>query len=360
MNANLEYLADSLIIEALAKDESLIVLAQENIVSSVASGVKDYVADIYDSKRPLASIMAFMGPGLLWRLNFSWLSVLYAVADALGFDWKSFWSTVGRGIVEFVRTIISSRAPASQEEAGSHITEVVSNAFENNFTGEVDKEKLLDIARKRSLANDISEAKELKALAIRLEKNPGLIKKAQVLRLFRGKLSRFFIRMISWLVKTALVSLGFVSAEGAVAGLTGTTRESTEGEEAGGPIESLQISPNVSQDMFEVHPNDMSRVWIERGDINTIDMLLKQWILGMYPQLSEQIDDIASSSAYQSILSAFRERNRLATGLGMLSIPRPYQRKADVVAAILNSYLKQHPQNVQKSQQQPGNNTVYK
>src|SRR5277367_1611627 len=168
MNARLEYLADSLIIEALAKDEGIVRTAQDGgIVDTVAGGIKDYVADIYDPERPISSIISFVGPGLLWKMNFKWMSVLYTVAEAFGFDWKAFWSKIGNGVASFVKKIISSKEKASDSEASSQINDIVQDGFENSFTGEVDQEKLLDIAQRRKHGTALREALEIKAIALR-------------------------------------------------------------------------------------------------------------------------------------------------------------------------------------------------
>lgn len=332
--------SDSLFIGAIATSHN-IVLAQQDIVGSVADGIKSYVSDIYDSKRPLASIMAFMGPGLLWKLEFPWMSVLYTVAEALGFDWKAFWSSVGKGITSFVRVIIDSGAKISDAAATSQIGDVVSSSFNGSFTGELNQEKLLNVARQNKVSS-IRDVIELKALANRIQKTPGLIKKAGILSLFKGKLARFFIRIITWVVKTALISLGFVSAAGATSALVGSKPlENTDDDSEG----TVSPSPKTPPDMFDVHPNDMSRVWIERGDINSIDGLLKGWILSAYPQLQDQIGELGDSSVYRSMLSKFKERNSLAAGLGMISIPRPYQRKIDVIGPIVSKFMREHQQN---------------
>lgn len=351
MNADLEYLADCIFIEALAKDDSLIVLSQQDIMGSVAESIKNYVSNIYDPNRKLASIMAFIGPTLLWKLNFPWLSVLYTVAEALGFDWKSFWSDVGRGIARFVRAITNSGAKATPDEMSTQVNDVVSTSFNDSFTGEIDKVKLMNVALQNKLGADISNAIELKVFAIEFRKNKNLIKTAQA-SLLRRKLARFFIKTITWLVKTALISLGFGSAAAAVSGLMGAKTE-----ESGGGENTLQVSPNVPPEMFQVHPNDLSNNWVERVEISDIDSVLNNWILSIYPQLSGQINDIQNSSSYQSVANNFRSRNRLATGLGILSIPKPYQRKTDIVSAIINGYLREHPQ---KSTEQPSNNPAYK
>lgn len=353
MNANLEYLADSLIIEALAKDD-MIVLAQEGgIVSSVAEGIKDYVSDLYDSNRPVASVVSFLGPGLLWKLGFPWMSVLYTVADALGFDWKSFWGGVGKAIAQFVKVIIKSKQSgntSAEENADVTIKDIVTDQFESSFTGEVDEKKIYNLARSGKFATNMKEALQVKAFALELQRNPSLMKEAGGLRLFKGKLARFFIRIISWAIKTALISLGFFSAAGAVSGLAG---ESEGGDQA--LLDTVKVSPNAPPDIFTVHPNDMSRVWIERGNIESVDDLIKGWVMSVYPDYfntPQKVTELERSPSFRSMVGNFKTRNRLAGGLGMISIPRPYQRKSDIVATIMSGLLKEHSQS--------GNNVVYK
>lgn len=363
MNSSLECIADTLIMEALVKDDpNFVRTAQDGgIMGTIAQGVKDYVSDIYDPKRPVSSIVSFMGPGLLWKLDFPWISVLYTVAEALGFDWKAFWSKVGSGIASFVKNIIGSKQKPSEDEASTQINDVVKDGFQNSFTGEVDKEQLLDIAKHKKFGENLRDALEVKAIAIRLQTNPRILKEAGVLNIFRGKLSRFFIRTITWLIKTALISLGLVSAAGganAVINKEKGTNTETQSSEA--PIYKLQVSPNVSPEMFTLHLNNMSNVWIERGEINQVEDLLKSWILSIYPQLQDKISDIENSENFQNIVNVFKSRNKLASGIGMISIPRPYQKKSDIVSAIVNGYLEDHPDSASDSKEQYVNNTTYK
>lgn len=351
MKANLEYLADSLIIEELAKNDHLIVNAQDGIIGSVAEGVKSYVASQFDKTRPIASIAAFLGRGLLWSMGFKWMSVLYSVAEAFGFDWKAFWSSVGNGITSFAKTILGSKTKSSEDDASSKINSVVEDAFSNSFTGEPDQQKIMDIAGKASYASQLRDAILIKEAAIKLQNNPSLTKNAGMLSLFKGKLARFFIKTISWLVKTALISLGFVVAGGVGSGIgsslfgkkspNGESSAEEEGNKPASYHSSLKVSPNVSRDIFTVHPNNMSSVWIEHGEISNVEDMLKSWVLQVYPQLSKNIDQIESSSAFQSMVNRFQSRNRLATGLGIISVPKPYQRKADIVAAITSNFEQQ-------------------
>lgn len=350
MNARLEYIADSLIIEKLASNGSIIVIAQDGggIMSSIASNIKEYVFSMFDKHHPISSIMSFLGEGILFKLGFPWMAVLYTVAGALGFDWKGFWSKVGQGITTFVKTILASGKPADESETASAVNDTVSSSFNSSFTGQVDKEKLLEIAKNGKFASD--NAIEMKKLAIEYSRTKTFKKVAGI----TSKIAAFFIKIISWVVKTALISLGFVSVAGAVRGFLGIKPDNSNAPLSGNPssnentsstsqpIRSLKISPSAPQEIFTVHPNDMSSVWMEHGDINNIDHLLISWVLATYPQLKDYADKIKSSSNFQTIVSRFEDRNKLSSGTGMISIPRPYQRIADIVSPIVNGFLAQN------------------
>lgn len=352
MNASLEYIADSLIIEKLASNGGMIVIAQDGgIISSVASNIKNYVLSMFDKDHPISSIMSFLGPGILFKLGFPWMSALYTIAEALGFDWKGFWSKVGEGITSFTKTIISSGKPADENEASASVNQTISNSFSNSFTGQVDKEKLLDIAKNGKFSSNMKNSLELKKLAIEYNRTKTFTKVAGI----TSKLTAFFIKIISWVVKTALISLGFVAVAGAARGLLGikpdnsnaplggeSSNNNTNVSSISQPIRSLKISPSVSSEMFAVHSNDMSSVWMEHGDISNIDDMLISWVLNIYPQLKDYADKIKSSSNFQTIVSRFEDRNKLSSGTGMVSVPKPYERKADIVSPIVNGFLSQN------------------
>ena len=103
----------------------------------------------------------------------------------------------------------------------------------------------------------------------------------------------------------------------------------------------MKVSPSASQDLFDKHPNGISNIWIEKGSVNNIETLVKSWIISVYPQLSDHINEIENSPAYISMIDRFKERNRLGQGLDIFSIPRPYETKAEIVAEIVNDFLKQ-------------------
>jgi hypothetical protein len=356
MNGELTYIADCIIIEALGKGE-IQKTAQDSFLATIVNHIKSFISDQYDAEHPLASIAAFFAPEILWALPFGgWLSVLYTVAEALGFDWKPFWTSVGNGIVSIVKSILSIRETnpsyqAPPEQVSQQVNNVVSEAFDAHFTGEEDTAKLLEIAKQKvstSFKKDLNDALEVKAIAHSLERDP-IVKEALLGRLFKRKLSGFFIRLISWIAKTALISLGFASGAALLSGITGQPLKQDKEDTTGGGSQiskeqlkapKLEMSPSVPRSLFEVHRNDTGAIWIEKGNIENVEDYLLSWTLNAYPQLAKDKDKLRSSSGFQSVVSAFRARNSFASGTGLIAMPKPFQRKIDIVSAIVNNYTK--------------------
>jgi hypothetical protein len=344
MNYELEYIADCIFIEAIAKDP--MIKNAEGILSSVFSSVKDYVMSLFDKDRPIASVLAFIGPGILFRLGFPWLAVIYEVADVLGFDWISFWDSVKSGIANIIKSIISSGSKPSEAELSSNINRTVATSASQHFDNEPDigrLKKLINSGKlNSSLTTDISNANDLYHFASKYQTDKSIIKTAGLIGGFTSKLAKFFIKTISWLIKTALVSLGFAVAGGAVSSIFKTDKNKPSSASSANedltPI-SIRPSQSISQEMLTVHRNDLSNAWIERASIDDIDDILLSWVFDVYPQLSSQRSELEHSSSFNNTRNKFLSRNRLAAGLDIISIPKPYQRKIDIVAEIVRGFL---------------------
>src|SRR5271167_786242 len=73
------------------------------------------------------------------------------LAEALGFDWISFWSGVGAEIKSLTKNIIQTKP--SEEELGQQVDTIVASQFRNNFNGQIDKEKLKQLSQTTSFSN---------------------------------------------------------------------------------------------------------------------------------------------------------------------------------------------------------------
>jgi hypothetical protein len=333
MNARLAHIANGAVLaEFLRQDTKVSLAGAADILQGAEGAIKSYVETTFDKTRPIASIASFLTGGLLWSLKSKKLAVLYMVAGALGFDWKAFWDALGKSVVAIVQEIHGGNKSATDEEATSKINQTVASIFPSHFTGNVDMSKVLDLTKK-VFSNDLNTA---------LKQGDKLVKTAGI----GTQLISFFTSAISWAVKAALVAAGVWIGGSAVKHMMGGKSEEKpqSPSEQSVPQNVLKISPSASPDLFTPNRNDLSSVWIEHGDIDQIEDELAGWVVDAYPQFSQYTSQLKSSSPFQAMVNAFKQRNRLASGIGLISIPRPYQRKIDIVSTIVNGFL--HSANV--------------
>jgi len=332
MRPYLQYIADTVYVEDLLKDDRLISIAQDGgIGSSIIGALRSYIFSIFDKDRPIASLTSLFTSGLLWSLKSKKLAILYTLAGALGFDWKAFWGNFGGEMVEFAKEIISSGKKSDAASTNSKVNEIATNAVSASFTGSPDPKALANLAQTMDDTNKTDDI----SLSVASIKS-SIIKTAGI----KSKIAGVLIRVFGWIGITILGIIGITA-------LTKTISDSKPKETADttpGLGRIMKLSPNVPQDLFSVHRNDMSSIWIEHGDINTIGDILMNWILSAYPQFQKYADKLKNSSSFESMVSKFQDRNKLASGMSIISIPRPYQRKIDIVSSIVRGFLSEHSQ----------------
>ena len=344
--ANTEYLIDTLVMNAFVKDD-ITKVAQSSVMTSIAQGIKNYVLSLYDPNKPVASVVAFLGPGLLFRAGFPMLAIFYEVAEALGFDWIGFWKTVGDEMQQFLQAMLSSNQKPSEEDLSNKVDSVVQNAAAEHFKEQPSMGKLMGVMRKVTARQDLKNVIELKAIINKYQQDKKIIREAGLFGGITSKLSRFFIRAIKWIIKTAFVSLGFAAGGGAISSLINGTKSNSEQREneelpSSAPI-SIPMAKTIPQDLLAWHNNDIRSIWVENGDINQVPNIILKWIVSVYPVLNNYVSDIKSSNSFNAMLQKFMSRNKMAQGLGIFSIPHPYQRKIDIVNQIVSNFLQEHP-----------------
>lgn len=346
MNANLSYLADCLIIEAYLKEEGLEATAQ---LSGLMGSIGDYLKSQFNGEHPVASILSFLGSGMLWGISPK-LSILYSLAQAFGVNFEGLWESLG-GVIEKVigfKKQNGEAMPASDAE--SIIEQGAKSALQSNM-GEMDEEKVNEIAQKAGLV------KTQHFKDARIKKFAKEIKIAGIFGRSRSGFMGLFWRVIVWLLKTSLISLGFMGAAGAARHFFGADKPKEESESNTNQPASFQqtVSPLLrklpvssnSPGLFSEHRNDMYSVWLEKADINDIDDTLMSWVVAAYPALATMKDKIEETSTFQSMVRLFQQRNARSSGVGMVAVPPPFQRKIDVVRPIVSGFLNEFQQSMQ-------------
>jgi hypothetical protein len=357
MNYKLQKLADEAFITAIVKGDLLHKYADGGLMQSVGAGIKEEVMKMWDPQHPIESIANIAAPGIIWGISPT-LGIIYEVADAMGVDWKSFWGEVGEALKDFLKGLTSI---PTEQDLSTKMNDIVSSAATNFFNGEINQGKLDQLSQAT-----LDDVEILKKFAINVEHEPKLYKTSQsfLLRPLKSRIARFFIRVIAWALKTALISLGLTAARSAITtalhlGFSGSGTQPSSGNEMPSVDKtdyipqtiSSNLPANLSENLLQVHRNDLSRIWIENYSIGQVENLLMSWVEEAYPNLDKS--KLQTSNALQSMVNEFRNRNRLGEGTGLVVVPEGYVRKIDVAAKIANNFVKENPDAMKQEQQAP-------
>lgn len=339
-------------------DYSLI--SQSGIGDDLMSGIKNFVVNNFDTKRPIRGIFKeFLAPGVIWSIN-PILGIAYELAGALGFvDWNSFWDS----IIDPLESLVSSAKASkpSDEDLNQQIQTIVDKAanqsFKDNSGAQPTEDQIKELQKATGILKPANNHEA--QLIVRSIRQSLMVKHASMQKtagwassIFKA-LFKFLVPKITWLAGKTVRGLLMTSAAGVVATLTGNPK-AQEGNGIGGeqkPTQStianlIPSSKSAPQELYEFHSNSITSVWIENGDIADAPANIMGWIIAAYPQLKKYEGDIESSSAFRATLSKISQRNKLGRGAGFYIIPPPAQRKIDLVADIVSNFVNEHLQSL--------------
>lgn len=340
--AELQFIKDTQEMELLFYDPSMVKNAQD--FSGIMKSVKDHISGMYDPNNPVESFLSFMGPGILYTLGFPGMSIIFGIAQALGFDWTKFFVS----IKEKLRPLITSLVNGGSTDQ-STINSIIQDSAGEAATDNLNVEQLKEIVEKYSSLQNMLIIKKIAYRATvddnfmhNIEKWLG---KASGHRLRKGVMG-FIIRLMSWVLTAALVSVGFAVAGGVVSHFVGSNKPSEKSDtvqntnvEADVPNKSetkpnkqtvLVLNKAADPELFNTTFNDNNHVWLLNHNVNNIKNLLIQWAQELYPQLSNS-SAFTSSSAFNNTLKLFQDRNKGAENLELLAVPQPFKSIKEIV-----------------------------
>lgn len=324
---DLQFIRDTQLMERLARDP-MHKSAQEGSVSSL---ITSEVQKIYDPKNPVSSILAFIGPGLLWMTGFKWLAVIYEVADAFGFNWTQFFTDIKNKLEPLLTGLVNGEGKSAAD-----VNTIVQEAAASADSDNIDAAKIQDVAEKYAPAsvNDMLFIKKLALTAIAL---PSVY---EAIKLFLGTIvgkrlrrgvTGFIVKSVAWVIAAIIIAAGFklVGSTAAKALNIGQDKKPAVNPYANETF-TLAVNPNADQHLFTNNYNDDSHVWLINLNISHLPDTLVQWAQQIYPQLDD-INLIRSSPKFQDTVQAFRDRNKGADNLEILAVPEPFRSIKDIV-----------------------------
>lgn len=338
-NGNLQYIADTIAIEAMASDLPIQKeaglfdeLGFSGIASSIANKVKGLLVEDDSPTGWLKAIGNLLVSGALFKLH-PVLGIVYVVAQALGVDIIG----IGKKVLSGVYDVVKGGAGMVMSDI-DHQGKIAIGMYNKGLIKES------QLFRRRRPEIDI----------------PFLPRKgsSKIERVFgnllrvgkRGKLKTLLVAIVIWTLKTALLGAGLVGAAGLIKGFIGGQKKKPEQEEAEPKEETPEEKPaepeaesldkllekertpmgltpsGVGTDTYE---NDRTRyVWMEPVH-GSLQETIAGWAMDIYPELSGYEDIIYSSPAFLGVLGKFRRT--YTPGESHVLVPQEFKSQKQVV-----------------------------
>jgi len=339
-SSNLKFIRDTKEMRQLFYEPSLHKTAQEQ--TDVMARIEEAAKGIYDKDHPVESILAFIGPGLLWNLGFPWVAVIYEIAAALGFDWSHFFTSIKDKIKPILEHMVETKSGDT-----SHVSSVVQSAAAEAFSDHINPDKVEEVVNKYGTLDNMLY---LKKFAQKYAADQGL--KDIIVKFFtsiggnrmRKGILGFIVRLFSWMLSAVLISLGFALVGGLASKIIGTKdkKEKTEksdkavavSETEHLPTTELKLNHQASPELFTTTFNDDKHSWLLQHNINQLHDLLIKWAQELYPQLQDK-NAFDTTSSFQHTFQMFKDHNKNAE-MDLIVVPPPFTSIKSIVDSFAN------------------------
>lgn len=351
MRSELQFFADTLIIETLLSDPRINKKAQASFVPSLVNKVKDYASSHIDSNNKVSSVLAILTPGILTVLGFPVLGFLVKLSEMVfHIDLSSIFSSIGTSVAELINdnkqtdsnSVINAVQSAIESNAGSEPTEEEANKFFNiksSFTlreAQLFKIALADFAAKNSYFDFDNPKFNMKFAAGVM----GSLLSAFGLSKF--KLLKILASVISWIVRVVLWSAGFMVAGDAVHHMMGTSNSVSTKENIIHPVSTVSVPANHESITLKVNPNYSSEsfnnalsTWMLPGNVSSIMETIISWATEIYPELKGFENLLKSTSGFHNLNKIIQEYNE-GSNLGFVVMPKQFTSRKQVVDTFVS------------------------
>jgi|SRR5690606_13222896 len=321
MNGDIEYIADTFLIErvfaGIGKDDIVKEAQLSSVLSGIADSIKSYVgSQIHgqDSGGITRTLVNLLAPATFFRLH-PLLGMIVTAGQLFGVD-----------IYNVFQRIMGAVSPLL--ESGQPVPPETVNEAAKSSVGETTTASLL------------SPLYEIEKLAVPKGNESPLVRMFSFISpKRRGSL---LVGIIAWFVKTILLSAGMLAVGGTVTkalgfepGQKAPAQAPQGGYTTGQP--TFNTGPNQSA-MYNYRPNTED-LWIEVLDGQQPHERLLQWISEAYPDLYQYQDIIVKvPSFWQAVRGISRN---WTPGTSQMSIPQPYKTRNDILSLFMNDVFKE-------------------
>ncbi len=338
MEGDIQFVADSFLLERtfqiLAKAEHgegplrKYAFDLGSLLETLKGGIQSFVQQNIDTSSPgntANTVINLLAPAVFFRLH-PVLGVLMTVGQLFGLDLGS--------IYQRIVSLITPTLQSGQQVTAAQVNDAARAALPSLPDSTEVQASLLD-----SLYN-FQKSGELESI---LRKDAVASQQSPLVRMFsflgprRG--SNLLVGILSWFIKTILMSAGMLAVGGVAASVLGLHPTGTTGRvEQTGSGQTGAIAPGVNVPAptsagswnFKPKPNDL---WVENLNGDQPYQRVVDWVAESYPDLSQYQDIIVRTPSFWNVVRGLTGEWR--PGQSQWVIPDPYKTRNEILALFI-------------------------
>jgi hypothetical protein len=336
MEGDIQFVADSFLLErtfqilaeAERGDGPLRKYAQDlgSLLETLKGGIQSFVQQNIDTSSPgntAKTVINLLAPAVFFRLH-PVLGVLMTVAQLFGLDLIS--------IYQRIVSLITPTLQSGQQITAAQVNDAAKAALPNVSDSEVTAG--LDILYDLHKNGDLEAI--LRKDAVQNQQSP-LVRMFSFLGPRRG--SSLLVGILSWFIKTILMSAGMLAVGGMVASVLGLHPTGTAGQDAQNSTQTgtvtapgvkIPASTGAGSWNFKPKPNDL---WVENIDGEQPYQRVVDWAIESYPDLSQYQDIIVRTPSFWNVVRGLTGEWR--PGQSQWVIPDPYKTRNEILALFI-------------------------
>jgi hypothetical protein len=304
-----------------------------SLLETLKGGIQSFVQQNVDTSSPsntARTVLNLLAPAVFFRLH-PVLGVLMTVSQLFGLDLVSIYQR----IVNTISPLIQSGQPVSAaqvNEAARSALPALSDTVEGDIPATAN---LMDPLY------DIYKNGEIKTL-LQKEAVSGTNSQSPLVRMFsflgprRG--GSLLVGILSWFIKTILMSAGMLAVGGVAASIlglkpTGTTGNAEQVQQTGfygAPGIKMPAPTNAGSINNRPNPDDL---WVENLNGEQPYQRVVDWVIQSYPDLNQYQHIIVRTPSFWNVVSTLTDEWR--PGQYQWVIPNPYKTKNEILALFI-------------------------
>jgi hypothetical protein len=322
MNAEIEFFSDTLIMDKMMKiiaiHDCALVKEASFDVSSFLEGIKSGVQSQVDKSSPVESVVNLLLPGALWKIS-PIFGLLATGAELAGFNLFSIWRDITQPIISKVQAGEKITPQDVNEIGQQHIS--ANASFENytsiNVLSEMDRNGLISLGSIKT-GSGKSWFGTIFGNLLGSDTSPGKTKA-------RFSILNFIIGILTWTIKSILLSAGLLTIGGGIMGLLGKKPQGpgTQNEQAEQNEQSNQPSDSSGS----------SGTWIVPLEGQTPPEMLMEWATDKFPALQGHEDEIDQTPAFWNTVREITKDYR--PGQSQIQIPPQFKTPQDILSKFV-------------------------